>query len=256
MFLSASVCFLILFMPRFCYPQSTCENGVCQIDPRPESSIITGRMVFGSFCKSGPSVFCDGRSHCCGGWTELGFLTAEHCNNITGAFRFPSLDIQLVLDRKPPGVGLPLLSTGTPHHFYDRRGYKVLLDYLDTEDGRHRTRGMFFPGESGSLVYDEAGRVCGVVSANSYLHSETWGEVASVALLLQVGAAQGRPAIFESRQRSDLRSACRSILEREAAEKARTPDTSLRQPTPYAVHPQAGSGVQLLRSGPLRFQLE
>lgn len=238
------------------YAQLSCDTGSCIMQLPDDQSIITDELVFNAYCPSGEGKFCDGRSQCCGVWCELGFLTADHCPSITGSFRFPDLDIRLSFSNQTGEPDALQVSTGVPHHFYDRRGYKVLLDYLDTQDGFHRTRGMFFPGESGSGVYDIEGRVCGVVSANVYTDRSTWGSVASVAELLSAASSKGRRLRRESRQRRELRSASDSILEREATSLAPQAKTSVRQTMVFLGRPPTDNGHCELPAGPLQFQLQ
>ena len=112
----------------------------------------------------------DGRSTARGFNTDIGFITADHVLFQDAVIRFPDRDIRISSPKKtPPPADEPAafkIGTGEPDYFIDRRGNRISITLQSTEELRWYTDQVFFPGESGTPVFNDTGEVVGLISGN------------------------------------------------------------------------------------------
>lgn len=215
MFRSFCLLFSMLSVSAIAVAQSPCENGQCQIGFAPPSTPNPALTYDRSICVSAENKVCSSLSRCCGCFTELGFLTADHCDPTTKHTRFPRLDMAIDFPSRSTTDSVYRLSTGRPSYFWNRRGQKVAIAAEDSNDREYLTDVLFFPGESGSPIFDSDGAVCGIAAGNVYDSVSSHGIVPRVSALLVSASAPASLLSAESLTRRQLRTAARSILARE-----------------------------------------
>ena len=95
--------------------------------------------------------------------TTAGRLTAAHCN-LDGATNIdPTLDF--AFDSRI--TGSTKTSAEQPRFFVDRRGVEHEVNVVRTDDRHWYCDITFFPGESGSPLFDGNKRCCGIVLGNT-----------------------------------------------------------------------------------------
>lgn len=108
-------------------------------------------------------------------------VTADHCEHEQSFVRIPQFDVALIGD-----TGQPQLRSGwkPPAYFYDRRGHRVVMNVVRREDIQWLVDLEFYPGESGSAVFDSSRSVTGVVLGNRFEGSKTYGRVSILSSAL------------------------------------------------------------------------
>lgn len=129
-------------------------------------------IIQSSLCYSQCEQFCT-RQFC---------ITADHCGNSTAILRIVSYDVAIL----PPNAlaNHHAISDQDPAYFVTRRGFRVRLKPLRREARQWIVSEEFYPGESGSPVFDSNHNVCGVVLGNLIEHPKSFGRVAILASAL------------------------------------------------------------------------
>ena len=94
--------------------------------------------------------------------TDSGFLTVAHYSYSAG---FADYDIDIKIDSIRAGKRFRV-GVGVPAYFFDRRGTRHELSVLRRNAKEWQTDILFFSGESGLPVFNQRGRVVGVVKGN------------------------------------------------------------------------------------------
>ena len=96
--------------------------------------------------------------------TVHGLFTSDHVDRQQATVRFQKRDVR-VDERQKSKHGFKF-GSGRPSFFYDRRNHKVPVIVIETGKHFYTVDVRFYPGESGTPVFDRFRRVVGVVSGN------------------------------------------------------------------------------------------
>lgn len=96
--------------------------------------------------------------------TEHGLFTSDHVSKQHATFRITDRDIRV--DQTQSSKHGFKFGSGRPSFFYDRRNHKVDVSVVAVRDHFYIVDVRFYPGESGTPVFDRLRRVVGVVSGN------------------------------------------------------------------------------------------
>ena len=118
--------------------------------------------------------------------TTAGRLTANHCGLETATHRDPEIDFSIDVRV----TGKTETSDLSPAVFVDRRGgvHPIVITRRTVRFWFVELK--FFPGESGSGVFDKNGRCCGIVLGNTKL--KKW-----VGRILRLSHAADRSPVFK-----------------------------------------------------------
>lgn len=96
--------------------------------------------------------------------TTHGLFTSDHVTGQHATFRFKKRDVRV--DQTQSSKYGFTFGSGSPSFFYDRRNHKIRLRVVDTGEHFYTVDVRFYPGESGTPVFDRLRKVVGIVSGN------------------------------------------------------------------------------------------
>lgn len=124
---------------------------------------IFAALILFSFPCYGQTVHLEFDGHSAMGFnTGSGFVTVAHFPFSSG---FANSDIDIKIDSIRAGNQFEV-GKGRPSYFFDRRGTRHQLLVVRSNRREWQTDLLFFSGESGLPVFNQRGRVVGVVKGN------------------------------------------------------------------------------------------
>ena len=144
--------------------------------------------------------------------TTAGRITAAHCGSEKFEVSFTASDLRITSFRIEKNA--VKLSMRPPVFFRCRRGTRYDVKVVHREKYRFFVDRIFYPGESGSPVFDADGNCCGIVLGNTFHRGRWIGRVASFEQMrIFSSRSADRQRLPNPQKQLLLESAVDSILE-------------------------------------------